>query len=99
VTKYGDQVRTAPLDVADEGAANAAVSVAMNAFGRLDVVLNNAGYDDTAPFEQLSPERFKALIEPQWASSSRCWAAVSDRHLQTRRNPTPLPLTARGNAW
>jgi NAD(P)-dependent dehydrogenase (short-subunit alcohol dehydrogenase family) len=63
VTKYGDQIRTAPLDVADEDAAHAAVQVAMDAFGRLDVVVNNAGYGDIAPFEQLSAERFKALID------------------------------------
>src|SRR5580704_10843000 len=30
---------------------------------RLDDVVNNAGYGDIAPFEQLSPERFKALID------------------------------------
>ncbi|MGH8474389.1 MAG: SDR family NAD(P)-dependent oxidoreductase [Methylococcales bacterium] len=63
VEKYGDQVRTAPLDVADEGAAHAAVQVAVDAFGRLNVVVNNAGYGDIAPFEQLSSERFKALID------------------------------------
>jgi NAD(P)-dependent dehydrogenase (short-subunit alcohol dehydrogenase family) len=63
VEKYGDQVRTAPLDVANEEAAYAAVQVAMDAFGRLDVVVNNAGYGDIAPFEQLTSERFKALID------------------------------------
>jgi NAD(P)-dependent dehydrogenase (short-subunit alcohol dehydrogenase family) len=63
VEKYGDQVRTAPLDVADEEAAYAAVQVAMDAFGRLDVVVNNAGYGDIAPFEQMSSARFKALVD------------------------------------
>jgi NAD(P)-dependent dehydrogenase (short-subunit alcohol dehydrogenase family) len=63
VQKYGDQVRTATLDVADEDAAHAAVQVAVDAFGRLDVVVNNAGYGDFAPFEQLSPEQFKAVID------------------------------------
>jgi NAD(P)-dependent dehydrogenase (short-subunit alcohol dehydrogenase family) len=63
VKQYGDQVRTAPLDVADEDAAYAAVQVAVTAFGRLDVVVNNAGYGDIAPFEQLSSERFKALVD------------------------------------
>jgi NAD(P)-dependent dehydrogenase (short-subunit alcohol dehydrogenase family) len=61
--KYGDQVRIAPLDVADENAAYAAVQVAVEAFGRLDVVVNNAGYGDVAPFEQLSSERFKAVVD------------------------------------
>src|SRR5919106_2431568 len=41
VETYGGQVRTAPLGVADEEAAYAAVQVAVEAFGRLDVVVNN----------------------------------------------------------
>jgi NAD(P)-dependent dehydrogenase (short-subunit alcohol dehydrogenase family) len=32
-------------------------------FGRLDVVVNNPGFGDIAPFEQLSAERFKAVID------------------------------------
>ena len=35
----------------------------MDEFGRLDVVVNNAGYGDVAPFEQLSSERFKAVVD------------------------------------
>src|SRR5262249_48889050 len=63
VDRYGDLVRTATLDVADEKAAYQAVQVAAGEFGRLDVVVNNAGYGAIAPFEQLSPERFKAVID------------------------------------
>jgi len=63
VEEYGDQVRTAPLNVADEREASAAVQVAVDSFGRLDVVVNNAGYGDVAPFEQLSSERFKAVVD------------------------------------
>src|SRR6266516_5909410 len=63
VQKYGDQVRTAALDVTDESAAQAAVQAAAATFGRLDVVVNNAGYGDIAPFEQLSSERFKAVVD------------------------------------
>jgi NAD(P)-dependent dehydrogenase (short-subunit alcohol dehydrogenase family) len=39
------------------------VQAATDAFGRLDVVVNNAGYGDLAPFEQVSSERFKALVD------------------------------------
>src|SRR5512133_1422610 len=63
VERYGKQVSVAPLDVADEAAAKAAVAKAVDVFGRLDVLVNNAGYGDTAPFEQVSSERFRALIE------------------------------------
>jgi NAD(P)-dependent dehydrogenase (short-subunit alcohol dehydrogenase family) len=63
VEKYGGQVRAAPLNVANESAAYAAVQAAVDAFGRLDVVVNNAGYGDVAPFEQLSSERFKAVLD------------------------------------
>jgi NAD(P)-dependent dehydrogenase (short-subunit alcohol dehydrogenase family) len=63
VERYGEQVQTAPLDVADEAAAKAAVAKVVNVFGRLDVVVNNAGYGDMSPFEQVSSERFRALID------------------------------------
>jgi NAD(P)-dependent dehydrogenase (short-subunit alcohol dehydrogenase family) len=35
----------------------------MDTFGRLDVVVNNAGYGEIAPFEQVTSERFKALVD------------------------------------
>lgn len=39
--------------------------------GRLDVVLNNAGYGDVAPFEQLSSERFKAAVDTNFYGVER----------------------------
>src|SRR5882724_2358574 len=77
VKKYGDQIRAAPLDVTDEREAYAAVQVAVDAFGRLDVVVNNAGYGDIAPFEQLSTERFKAVVETNfYGVVNVCRAAI-----------------------
>src|SRR2546429_9272231 len=63
VNKFGERVRAVSLDVGDGSAAQAAVQVATDTFGRLDVVVNNAGYGDIAPFEQLSAERFKAVMD------------------------------------
>lgn len=61
--RYGDQVRLTPLDVTDSAAAQAAVKVAVDAFGRLDVVVNNAGFGHIAPFEQMAGADFRAQID------------------------------------
>src|ERR1700752_5385922 len=44
VREDGDRVRVGPLDVTDPAAAQRAVDAAVAEFGRLDVVVNNAGY-------------------------------------------------------
>jgi NAD(P)-dependent dehydrogenase (short-subunit alcohol dehydrogenase family) len=46
VARYAQQVAPIALDVTDYGAAVAAVQAAAERFGRLDVVVNNAGYAD-----------------------------------------------------
>src|SRR5271170_1726024 len=63
VERYGDRVRAMALDVTDERAANAAVQSAVDAFGRLDVVVNNAGYGDLASIEDTTMTDFRAQIE------------------------------------
>jgi NAD(P)-dependent dehydrogenase (short-subunit alcohol dehydrogenase family) len=63
VAEYPDAVRAVALDVTDPDAARAAVQAALDAFGRLDVVVNNAGYADLAAVEDVTLDAFRAQID------------------------------------
>jgi NAD(P)-dependent dehydrogenase (short-subunit alcohol dehydrogenase family) len=63
VREHDGQVRAVALDVTDPAAARSAVQVAIDEFGSLDVVVNNAGYANSAPIEEMTDEDFRAQIE------------------------------------
>ncbi|WP_432941660.1 oxidoreductase [Kribbella sp. CA-253562] len=63
VAKYGDRVRAVALDVTDAAAARTAVQVALDAFGGLDVVANDAGYANSVPIEEMAEDDFRAQVE------------------------------------
>ena len=63
VARYGPRISTAALDVTDPVAAQAAVAAAIDAFGRLDVVVNNAGYANSGPIEEMTEKDFREQFE------------------------------------
>jgi NAD(P)-dependent dehydrogenase (short-subunit alcohol dehydrogenase family) len=63
VDTYGDALLFMRLDVTDYEAAARVVAQAQQTFGRLDVVVNNAGYSDLASFEDTPIDSFRTQIE------------------------------------
>jgi NAD(P)-dependent dehydrogenase (short-subunit alcohol dehydrogenase family) len=63
IKTYGDRVRTVGLDVTSPAEAQKAVAAAKEAFGRIDVVLNNAGYGFVGAFEEMTVDEFKGQID------------------------------------
>lgn len=64
VEQYGSsRVLALPLDVTKIDQVESAVKAGLERFGGLDVLVNNAGYADIAPFEDTSLESFHAQIE------------------------------------
>jgi NAD(P)-dependent dehydrogenase (short-subunit alcohol dehydrogenase family) len=61
--RHSDNLRTFALDVTDASAAQAAVEFAVGVFGRLDVLVNNAGFGCVVPFEQTEDAEFRAQID------------------------------------
>jgi len=61
--RYGDRILPVALDVTDPDAAAAAVAAGTEAFGRIDVVVNNAGYANLAAVEDITLADFRAQID------------------------------------
>jgi NAD(P)-dependent dehydrogenase (short-subunit alcohol dehydrogenase family) len=61
--QYGDQLLLVALDVTDPDAVQAAIAVSLETFGRLDVVVNNAGYANVAPIETGQEGDFRTQFE------------------------------------
>ena len=64
-TDAGERLLVLPLDVTQERQITCAVDQAIDRFGRIDVLVNNAGYGLLGPFETVSP----AAIVDQYATN------------------------------
>jgi NAD(P)-dependent dehydrogenase (short-subunit alcohol dehydrogenase family) len=59
----GGQAWLLPCDVTDEAQAEETVGRAAGRWGRIDVLVNNAGIDDDTPFLEIDRARWRAVID------------------------------------
>jgi NAD(P)-dependent dehydrogenase (short-subunit alcohol dehydrogenase family) len=77
VAKYGARIHTIALDVTDAQAARSAIAEAHVYFGRLDVIVNNAGYANVSAIETTDDKDFRAQFETNfWGVYNVCKAAI-----------------------
>ena len=61
--QYRDRAIAVPMDVTDQAAVRTAFESALERFGRLDVVVNNAGYANVAPVETGPEDDFRQQFD------------------------------------
>jgi NAD(P)-dependent dehydrogenase (short-subunit alcohol dehydrogenase family) len=61
--EYGDANEVVQADVADPADIERVVGTVRDRFGRLDLLVNNAGAISHIPFEQLSLEEFRRVVD------------------------------------
>jgi NAD(P)-dependent dehydrogenase (short-subunit alcohol dehydrogenase family) len=63
IADAGGQAVACHASVADERGANEIITTALDTFGRIDAVINNAGIHDPGLFEDLSIDQFQAMLD------------------------------------
>ena len=73
---HGDRVRSLPCDVTDEAAVSALIDGAVAAFGRIDVLINNAGLGGTSSVLEMTDEQWLRVLDVTLNGTFRCTRAA-----------------------
>ncbi|WP_238652268.1 SDR family NAD(P)-dependent oxidoreductase [Paenibacillus piscarius] len=63
-------------DVTDEAEVNRTMEAVLDRYGRIDILLNNAGYGKFAAFTEMEPGEFAAMMDVNYMGIVRCTKAV-----------------------
>jgi len=73
---HGDRVWSRPCDVTDEDAVRALIDGAVAAFGRIDVLVNNAGLGGTSSVLDMTDEQWLRVLDVTLNGTFRCTRAA-----------------------
>lgn len=85
---HGDSVAAAPCDVTDEGQVSNLVGAAVDTFGGLDVLVNNAGLGGTKSIVDMTDEEWTRVIDITLNGTFRCTRAALRRMIEQGRGGT-----------
>ena len=95
VAEHGARIHTIALDVTDASAARSAIGEAVHHFGRLDLIVNNAGYANVSPIETADDADFRAQFETNfWGVYNVTKAAIPI--LREQRGGTVIQISSIG---
>src|SRR4051794_12193144 len=85
VAAHGDRVWSQPCDVTDEAQVTALIEGAAGRFGRIDVMINNAGLGGTASVLDMTDEQWSRVLDITLTGTFRCVRAAARRMVTRRR--------------
>ncbi|MEU4483559.1 oxidoreductase [Streptomyces purpurascens] len=95
VAAHPDRVEALRLDVADTGAAEAAVRDVVARHGRIDVLVNNAGRTHVGAFEETTEEELRALFDVHVFGPAALSRAVLP-YMRERRSGAIVQMSSMG---
>ncbi len=82
--EHGVRAIAVAADVADPAAASALVEAACSEFGRLDVLVNNAGITRDGLLARMKDEDFDAVVDVNLKGTFNCCRAAAQRMMKQR---------------